>query len=259
MPENTLPAFLKAVEIGVTTLEMDVVISKDGQVVVSHEPWMSSKICSHPDGKPVTKEEEMSLNLYKMNYDEIQTYDCGLSGHPDFPEQMKLQNVKPTLKMVIRSVRKFADDTHIAQPKYNIEIKSDPKGYNVYQPEPKEFVEKVVTELQRLDIEGQVILQSFDVNVLEELHKRPGHTYAISYLVEKGKTLNKNLSKLTFKPEIYSPDYMLVTEDLVKDCHSHGIRIIPWTVNVKEDMERLKGWGVDGGISDYPDRMITPK
>ncbi|MEP6647758.1 MAG: glycerophosphodiester phosphodiesterase family protein, partial [Saprospiraceae bacterium] len=124
MPENTMPGFMKAVELGVTTLELDVVISKDGQVVVSHEPWMSSIICSHPDGTPVTKSEEKTLNLYNMDYSEIQTYDCGKRGNPDFPSQMQVGTVKPTLKMVIRSVEVFAAENKFRQPRYNIELKS---------------------------------------------------------------------------------------------------------------------------------------
>ena len=77
VPENTVPAFLRALVEGVTTLEMDVVISKDGQVVVSHEPYMSSSICSKPNGEPVGFEESKNLNLYQMTSEEISQYDCG--------------------------------------------------------------------------------------------------------------------------------------------------------------------------------------
>jgi len=253
MPENTMPAFLKAVELGVTTLELDVVVSADGQIVISHEPWMSHVICSHPDGSLVTKAEEKSLNLYKMNYEEIQRYDCGLRGHPDFPSQQQVKTVKPTLKMVMRSVERFAKENKYKQPRYNIEIKSDPKGYNLYIPEPKKFVEIVLTEIQRLGMEDQVILQSFDINVLEELNKITGRKFEISYLVEKGKKLRKNLDKLTFKPDIYSPNYKSLKEVTIKQAHDLGIKVITWTVNTKEDINKLIGWGVDGIITDYPD------
>src|SRR5687768_1389342 len=77
MPENTMPAFLRAVELGVSTIQMDVVISMDGQLVISHEPWMSPVICSHPDGRPVSKKEARSLNIYQMKYADIQKFDCG--------------------------------------------------------------------------------------------------------------------------------------------------------------------------------------
>jgi len=253
MPENTLPGFIKAVELGVTTLEMDVVISADSQVVVSHEPWMSSEICTRPGGIVIEKAEEKTLNLYKMDYPQIQGYDCGMKVNAKFPNQQKIPAVKPTLKMVVRMIRSFAEDNKYAQPRYNIEIKSDPKAYNEYQPEPAKFVDLVVTEIKRLGIENITTIQSFDVKVLEELNKREGHKYAIAYLVEKGKKLKKNLDKLTFKPDIYSPLYTLVTETTVTECHTQGIKIIPWTINSIVDLDRLKVWGVDGGITDFPD------
>ena len=255
MPENTLPAFLKAVELGVNTLEMDVVISADGLIVVSHEPWMSYKICSHPDGRPVEKDEEMDLNIYKMSYTEIQTYDCGWRMYPKFPEQQKIKTFKPTLEIVVTGVQSFAAINNYTQPRFNIEIKSEVSGYNTYQPGPEKFVQIVVSEIRRLGIEGVTTLQSFDTNILEQLNQPSGHTYAISYLVEKGKKLKKNLSKLTFTPDIYSPLYKLVSASTVTECHEQGMRIIPWTINDRGDMERLKAWGCDGGITDYPDRM----
>src|SRR5688572_32507439 len=109
MPENSMAAFLKAVELGVTTLELDVVISMDGQIVVSHEPWISHEICSHPDGHPVTSGEAKTLNIYQMPYSKVQQYNCGTRPHPEFAHQQKIFTVKPTLKMVARSVQRFSD------------------------------------------------------------------------------------------------------------------------------------------------------
>ncbi|MEO6133223.1 MAG: glycerophosphodiester phosphodiesterase family protein [Saprospiraceae bacterium] len=253
MPENTLPAFMKAVELGVTTLELDVVISMDGQVVVSHEPWMSSVICSHPDGTPVTKNEEKSLNLYKMEYSDIQKYDCGRRGNPDFPSQLRIGTIKPSLKIVIRALEIYAAENKYRQPRYNIELKSEPSGYNLFCPEPKEFVEKVLHDILRLGMGNRVTLQSFDVNILEELHKITPREFYISYLVENGKNLDKNLSRLSFKPEIYSPDYTTIKESTIQQAHELGIKVIPWTVDTKEDIQQMLLWGVDGIITDYPD------
>lgn len=255
MPENTLPAFLKAVELGVSTIEMDVVISNDEEIIVSHEPWMSHVICSHPDGKPVRKSEAKKLNLYKMNYEEIQKYDCGLRFHPKFPDQKKMPAVKPTLKMVVRAVKSFAAGNKYTQPHYNIELKSTPDGYAEFHPDPATFTDLVVNEIRRLGIEEVTTLQSFDRNVLEAFHKKPERKFTISYLVEKGKNLDKHLAKLTFKPEIYSPRYKLVSEETVNACHALEIKIIPWTINDKAEMEQLKSWGCDGGITDYPDSV----
>lgn len=256
MPENTLPAFLKAVELGVTTLEMDVVISKDAAIVVSHEPWMSYVICSHPDGKPVLKKEAKKLNLYHMDYALISQFDCGMRLHPKFPDQQKLPAVKPTLKMIVRAVDKFSKDKRIQAPFFNIEIKSDPSGYDLYHPQPKQFTRMVVDEIRRLDIEAKTILQSFDRNVLEELYKIENRKFRISYLVEHGKNINKNLDRISFIPDIYSPKYKLLSAETIQQCHAKNIQVIPWTVNDVEEMMELKAWGCDGGITDYPDKML---
>ena len=257
MPENTMPAFLKAVELGVSTLEFDIVISADRQIVVSHEPWMSHVICSHPDGKPVTRSEGKKLNLYKMDYNSIQQFDCGQRGNPDFPSQQQVKSVKPTLKLVVRSVERFSKENKYIQPKFNIEIKSTPKWYKTYTPEPKDFVGLVLTEVQRLGIENQVTLQSFDINVLEELNRQPERQFMISYLVKNGKNPVTNLAKLTFKPDIYSPFYKKLKEEFVKEAHDLGMKIIPWTVNTVEEMNQLISWGIDGIITDYPDLAGT--
>lgn len=253
MPENTIPAFLKAVELGVSTLEMDVVISMDGQIVVSHEPWMSDIICSHPDGKPVSKKEAKKFNFYQMKYDAIQSFDCGTRLHPEFPDQQKVKAVKPTLKMVVRSVNRFVNDNQYKNPFYNIELKTNPALYDIYTPSPSVFVELVVNEIRRLGIEEQTILQSFDVNVLEELNKIKNKKFRIAYLVQRGKKLNNHLSRLTFKPDIYSPHFRLMNEHLVSEIHALGMKVIPWTVNDKTMMGRMTDWGVDGIITDYPD------
>lgn len=255
MPENTLPAFMKAVELGVTTLELDLVISADKELVVSHEPWMSHVICSHPDGKPVTKAEQKDINIYQMPYKQVQAFDCGMRIHPDFPTQVKVNAVKPTLNMVVRSVRHFAADQHYREPAYNIEIKSDEKYYDVYVPKPDVFVALVVSEIKRLGIENQTTIQSFDVNVLEELNKIKDREFRIAFLTGKGKKFAKNLRKLSYKPDIYSPNYKLLNENSIKELHTQGIKVIPWTINQKDEMEELISWGVDGIITDYPDLL----
>jgi glycerophosphoryl diester phosphodiesterase len=255
MPENTFPGFIHAIELGVTTLQMDVVMSKDSQIVISHEPWISSGFCTHPNGEPVTTKEEKALNLYQMDYSEIQHYDCGKRFNPEFPEQQKITANKPTLKMVVRMIRGFAEDNKYPEPKFIIDFRSDPKWYSVYQPEPKKFVQQVTDVVQRLGISEITTFQSTDLNILEELNKIENHTYSIGYIVSKGKKLEKNLSRLSFTPDIYSPHYDLVTKDLISKCHEAGILIMPWMINDKAKMENIKQMGCDGGVTDYPDRV----
>jgi len=107
MPENTIAAFIKAIDIGVNTLEMDVVISKDHHVVLSHEPFLNHEICSGPQGETLDTLNEQSFNLYHMNYEEIRLCDCGSKMHPRFPQQKKFKAVKPLLESVIDTVERY--------------------------------------------------------------------------------------------------------------------------------------------------------
>ncbi|HSZ26331.1 MAG TPA: glycerophosphodiester phosphodiesterase family protein, partial [Cytophagaceae bacterium] len=88
-PENTLEGFRRAIDLGINSLELDVVVSKDRQLVVSHEPYMNPEICLKPDGSEITPSEEKQYNLYTMTYEEIKKFDCGLKIHPRFPNQKK--------------------------------------------------------------------------------------------------------------------------------------------------------------------------
>ncbi|MEZ4956276.1 MAG: glycerophosphodiester phosphodiesterase family protein [Saprospiraceae bacterium] len=96
LPENTIPAFLEALKYPVKTLELDVAVSKDLQLIVSHEPWMSHHICTKPEGVAVTEQEAMSLKIMDLTYDEIKKYDCGSRGNERFPQQKKMAVYKPS-------------------------------------------------------------------------------------------------------------------------------------------------------------------
>ena len=97
MPENTIGAMLKAIDLGVTTLEMDAVITKDGHVVLSHEPFFNHEIATKADGTAVSEQEEKQLNIYRYTYEEVKRFDVGLKPHPRFPRQQKAKAVKPLL------------------------------------------------------------------------------------------------------------------------------------------------------------------
>lgn len=255
-PENTLPAFLLALDSGVTTLELDLCITKDGQVVVSHEPYMSAAICMDPAGQPVTPATEKGYNIFHMTYEEVKQFDCGLRGNEKFPEQVKMSAVKPLLRDVIVAVEDHIKSVTRYEVDYNLEIKSSPEGDGEFHPHVEEFVDRVVDLAdQYLPLE-RVVIQSFDVRVLKYAHtKYPQIRLAL--LVENMKSIDWNLNNLGFKPSIYSPYFKLIKKDHVRYVHDQQIRIIPWTVNDPEDMKRLKSWGVDGLITDYPDRAST--
>tara|TARA_R110001592_G_scaffold6425_1_gene34575 strand:+ start:2161 stop:3048 length:888 start_codon:yes stop_codon:yes gene_type:complete len=251
MPENSIPAFMRALKEGVTTLELDVVITKDKQVVVSHDPYMLSDICSKPNGQPVTKDEEKTLNLYQMDYDEVVGYDCGSRGNARFPDQVKIATVKPLLADLISMVEDHLKENNLPKVGYNIEIKSVESEYNVSQPEVDEFSELVLEVIRERLSNDRFTIQSFDFNVLKHLHKSNPEVRLVA-LVENAKGIDANLEALGFTPEVYSPYYILLKKEDIDLIHEKGMKVIPWTVNDRKDMERLVADGVDGVITDYP-------
>ncbi|MBL7847688.1 MAG: glycerophosphodiester phosphodiesterase [Cyclobacteriaceae bacterium] len=252
-PENTIPAFLLGLDSGVTTLEMDVVITRDRQVVVSHEPWMSGSICLDPGGNEIAIKDSLKHNIFSLSYDQVRSYDCGSKGNERFPEQLKMSAYKPLLKDVIVAVENHIKNHTKYEVDYNIEIKSDKHSDNKFHPKPEEFSKLVYDLVDQYLPMDRVVIQSFDFRVLKYWHKEYPQI-RLAALVENKKNLQENLNELGFTPSIYSPYYKLVNEEMVKGCHQKKIRLIPWTVNDEREMLALKGLGVDGFITDYPDR-----
>ena len=252
-PENTIPGFLVAIDSGVTTIEMDVVITKDKQVVVSHEPWMSAAICLDPSGSPLQAKEEKKFNIYQMTYDEVKQFDCGSLKNEDFPAQEKMLMPKPLLSEVIGAVENHIKSYASYEVDYNIEIKSSPAGDKKFHPAVEEFSDLVYDLVdQYLPLE-RIVVQSFDFRVLKYWHKKYP-SIRLALLVENTKSIDSNLTKLGFRPSIYSPYFKLMSKEKVNYLHKQKIRVIPWTVNEVSEMLSLKGMGVDGFITDYPDR-----
>ncbi|GHA44663.1 glycerophosphoryl diester phosphodiesterase [Salinimicrobium marinum] len=257
-PENSIPAFISAVKKGVDVLELDVVISKDKKVVVSHEPYMSSLYVSTPTGDSISKADERSYNMYEMSYDSIRQFDAGSRGNRHFPNQEKIKTYKPLLSEVIDTVETFIAAEELQPVKYNIEIKSVITEYGEYQPEPEEFVELVIEIIKERGIHDKVNIQSFDPKILNVMNRNYPET-EIAYLVSNG-GIEENLSLLDFKPEIYSPNYRLVKdEQFVDSIKSAEMQLIPWTVNYPEDIQRMIDLKVDGIITDYPERVLDKK
>lgn len=254
-PENTVPAFLKAAALGADWIELDVVISGDGQVVVSHEPWMSRAICTGPDGEPIPAGQERAHNIYRMTAAELQLWDCGGLELPEFPDQERRRAHKPTLREVAEALEE-ASMAGIPEPGFNIEIKSDPGLYGTCQPQPAEFARIVHATLDSLGLTGRCIVQSFDPEALRAM-RAIDPELPLALLVENADGPQANLARLGFKPEIYSPQHALVDEALVGLMHGQGIRVLAWTVNEPEDIRRMAALGVDGIITDYPDRALA--
>jgi glycerophosphoryl diester phosphodiesterase len=252
-PENSIQGFLLALDSGVTTIELDLVITADNQVVVSHEPWMSGAICIQPNGQPIREKDEMKFNIFKMSYEQVKTFDCGSKGNERFPEQQKFSVAKPLLKDVIVAVEDHIRSYTQYEVDYNLEIKTETNGDNKFHPTPNVFsdlVYKLVDEYLPLE---RVVIQSFDFRVLQYWHEKYPEV-RLAALVENRNGPAANLKALGFKPSIYSPYFEVLAAVDIKNLQRQKIRVIPWTVNEVKDMKRMRALGVDGFITDYPDR-----
>lgn len=255
MPENTIEGFIQALELGVHTLEMDVVISGDSQAIVSHEPYFNHEISITPDGIDINAEKELEYNIFKMNTDQIQLFDVGSKPHPRFPNQKKIKTYKPTLIQVFDAVEKYLNENNLPPVDYNIEIKRVAGYDNIYHPDAETFAKLVLETIKQNNLTDRSIIQSFDIESLQQV-KSQNPTIRIALLNEKTVPYERIIADLGFKPDIYSPNFKLVSEQLSDYCRKENIRLIPWTVNEIKDIQDMLDRKVDGIISDYPDRVI---
>ena len=254
MPENTIPAMLHALDLNVTTLEMDVCITKDKKVLLSHDLYFNHDITTKEDGTFIDEKEEKSYKIYDMSYAETQRYDVGMKINPRFPKQQKLPVHKPLLSDLLDSVQQYMMTRRKPFPYFNIETKTQPAGDNIFHPGPAEFVELLMAVIKEKGVEDRTIIQSFDFRTLQYLHEHyPSIKTAMLIEDSDKRTLDSQVKDLGFTPTIYSPAYQLVNGGLIQQCHDKGIKIIPWTVNEKSKIEELRKNGVDGIITDYPD------
>jgi glycerophosphoryl diester phosphodiesterase len=257
MPENTIPAMLHALDLGVTTLEMDVVFTKDSVAILSHEPFFNHEISTVKPGtyvqSSISEKDQKDYNIFKMTFAETQQYDVGLKPHPRFPQQQKIAVTKPRLADLFDSVRIYMMTRRKPFPLYNIETKTNPATDNIFHPAPEAFVDMLLKVMDEKQVQDFVTIQSFDIRTLQYLHKiRPAVSTALLIEDYDKRSLDEQLKTLGFTPAIYSPHYTLVDAALIKKCHQQKIKVIPWTVNDKKEIERLKAMGVDGIITDYP-------
>jgi glycerophosphoryl diester phosphodiesterase len=254
-PENSIGAMKEALQYPITTRELDVVVSGDGEVVVSHEPWMSAEICLDTKGRPV---KEKAVNLYKLTVAQIQAYDCGTKVHPRFSQQKKIKTTKPMLRTLLQESEK-----EIAAKKlninYNIEIKSTLEDEKEgFQPNVAEFSDKVIREIAAVIAPERFSVQSFDWRVLQYIKINHPNIKTVALIEDAFKPADV-LKKLGFTPTVFSPDFKLLTKEHVKFFQSRGIKVIPWTINEVNDMKKVIALGVDGIITDYPDRIGQAK
>ena len=253
MPENTIPAMQNALDLGVNTLEFDLHLSQDGQVVVSHDSYFHPRYSTRPDGTLIL-EEDAKEYLYTMPYDSIARYDVGQRFVDRWPGQKKLAVSKPLASELID----FAEGYAKTPVNYNIEIKSWPgEGEGTLWPEYHVFCDTCVPLLLSKNLGKRLIVQCFDTRALNYMHEKwPELT--LSYLTEDydGGDIEALLQNLDFVPQWWSPESSVVTPENVAWCHAHGIGVVPWTVDDPAEMRRLVDCGVEAIISNYPDVLI---
>lgn len=250
LPENTIEGFKKAIELGVHTLELDVVVTKDDVVIVSHEPFISRIYCIDSQGKEIPEIQDKTYNLYQMTYDSIKQFDCGSKIHPRFPKQQKLKTYKPALDEVLK-ICKLKNPTI----KFNIELKAKPEHNDSYTPKTNAFVTLVLEVLEKNNALDQTNLQSFDLRILEEI-KKQSPSMKVALLVDEDEEIWYKMNRMSYLPEIISPYYKLLDAKSVRNLQAEKFRVIPWTVNEIEDLKQMIAFEVDGIITDYPDRLI---
>ena len=252
-PENSIGAMKLAIDLqNVTTLELDCHITKDKKVVVYHDDYLNPKFVTYNNGKELSNKDNKGL-IYDYTFNDLKAFNIGLKGNVDFPQQKKISTNISLLSDLIDTAESYAKSKRKAPMFYNIETKSKAGRDHVSHPAPQEFSDLLLQVVIDKGIAKRTIIQSFDKRTIQYINK----TYPqinTSYLVDakNRQSIDELVDELGFKPFIISPNYKIVTNKMVQDAHKLGIKIIPWTVNTKEEIEMLKKIHVDGIISDYP-------
>lgn len=254
LPENTIEGMLKAVQSGVTNLEMDIAVTKDNKAVVSHDPYFNHIIATKPTGEPVTVAEEKSLVIYETEYEEVRRYDVGLRGNPAFPYQGKMKAYVPLLSELIDAVENFCNANSIASVTYNLEIKSHPSFDGIYYPAINYYVELIMQIVNDRLLQSRTVIISFDSRPTQYVHQNYP-SVKTGLISENMKLIEEELNICGFIPDYYSPDYTTVTKALIEYAHTKGLKVIPWSVNETKSISYLKSIGVNGIITDYPELL----
>jgi glycerophosphoryl diester phosphodiesterase len=242
-PENSLIGFQKAIELGVKGVELDVVVNKDGQLVISHEPFFQKEFCLDSMGKNINRESD--YNIFELTQAQIETFDCGSKYYSKFPEQKKIKTSKPLFQDFIKTL-------DLKNSIVLFEIKSNPKEYGISQPEPQEYCKIILNELQQYPYKSNIRIMSFDKQILEEIHVKDP-SYPLIYLTYLPKSPHFFLNKLNFKPFALGMFHATINKRKVNSLHEQHVKIFAWTVNSIKEKEKFIQMNIDGIITDFPD------
>ena len=258
MPENSIPAMKNSLDLGVNTLEMDLCVTKDGKVILSHDRYFEPRYTTKPDGKEMERGER--VYLYNLTYDEITKYDVGMRYTRSWPHKACVPAVKPLLTEAVAFVENYTKENGLTPVKYNIEIKSDYTSSDGVEGkdwlEYKEFVDACAPVIASLNLGDRLIVQSFDDRALNYLHEKYPE-FTLSYLIrDHDVDFDKFMGLLTFQPEWLSPPHQNVTAEFMAEARARGMKVVTWTVDETAEIKRLMDLKVDGIISNHPDSLL---
>ncbi len=256
-PENTLPAFEYAMDVGVDVLELDLGVTKDNILVVYHDQILNPVICRYKSGKEIKKQ----IPIRSLTLKQVKQFDCGSKKNPRFPEQVPTRGVEiPTLDELFSAVKKHKNGSQV---RFNIEMKSEFQ-FPSYAPKPEEFAKLLLNALKKHQMLDRSIIQSFDIRTLKAAREIDANC-KISVLIEDRPTtplkgpiedLAITLSRSPLRANILSPNHEWLTAEDVRAFHAVGMQVVPWTANSESDWKKLLEFGVDGIISDNPKALI---
>jgi glycerophosphoryl diester phosphodiesterase len=239
LPENTLPAFEYALSAGVDVLELDLAVTKDNVLVVSHDPTINPQICTGAPAK---------TPIHQLTLEEVKRIDCGSLKNPGFPKQKPIPGTKiPTLEEVLALAGR-------GKFEFNIETKINPK-FPELAPSPDEFARLLYDAIRRHDLQRRVIVQSFDFRTLHAM-KKLDPAIRLSALYEGSPKSFVEIAKQA-GADIISPQFKLVTREQVEAAHKAHLQVVAWTPNTPDDWQRMLDCGVDAIISDDPAELIS--
>ncbi|MBZ5602905.1 MAG: glycerophosphodiester phosphodiesterase [Acidobacteriia bacterium] len=238
-PENTIPAFEYAIQSGVDVLELDMAVTKDNILVVSHDPYLEPPVCSGPQPK---------ATIHELTLAQVREWDCGKVKNPGFAKQTPVPGTHmPTL-----------DEVFDLAPRGNFQFNIETKIFADHPeltPSPEEFAQLVLAMVRKHHLEKRVLLQSFDFRTLHAMKKIAPEITRVA-LWERGDRDFVSIAKEA-DATVVSPQYRWVTPEKVAAAHAAGLQVVPWTVNNPADWDKLIAAQVDAIISDDPAELIA--
>ncbi len=263
-PENSLPAFARALAIGVDALEMDVGLSADDEVVVVHDRHLPPHLCRDAAGRWLSRG---GIAVRSLTLAELQTYDIGrINPRSDYAKLFPMQT--PCDGARIPTLAEVAALAAASGVRFNLEIKFSPADAAATAA-PDFFARRVIDEVRRLGLARRTMIQCFYWPLLRVVREAAAEIQT-GYLSGRGggedlrQWTEMDPAQFEHRPaamvrhcagDVWLPDHRGLSRDAVEHAHALGLRVLPWTVNEDCDMRRLARWRVDGIISDYPDRL----